>query len=64
MRAITGVNIWVVVKIMVPFWVSILIRHLIILGCPKMDHDFDNHPYMLYRNCKYTYTDVAWPLLT
>ena len=27
--------IWVVVKIVVPFWIPILIRHLIIWGTPK-----------------------------
>ena len=30
---------WVVVKIMVPFWVPILIRHLLFRG-----HNFDNYP--------------------
>ena len=34
---------WVVVKIMVPFGVPILIRHLI-FRVPKRDHNFDNHP--------------------
>ena len=33
--------IWVVVKIMVRFWIPILIRHLV-LRVPKEDHDFDN----------------------
>ena len=35
--------IGVVVKMMVPFWIPIIIRHLI-LGYPKRDHKFDNHP--------------------
>ena len=38
-------QIWVVVKIMVPFWIHIIIRHLIYLGYPTRDHNFDNHPY-------------------
>ena len=33
-----------VVKIMIPFWIPIIIRHLI-LWVPKKDHNFDNHPY-------------------
>ena len=37
-------HIWVVVKIMVPFWVPILIRGLI-FRVPKRDHNFDIHPY-------------------
>ena len=36
--------IWVVVKIMVPFWIPTIIRHLI-FRAPKRDHNFDNHPY-------------------
>ena len=38
-------DIWVVLKIMVPFWVPIIIRPLI-LGYPKGDHNFDNPPYV------------------
>ena len=34
---------WVVVKIMVPFWVLNIIQHLI-LRDPAGDHNFDNHP--------------------
>ena len=34
----------VVVNMMVPFWVPIMIRPLI-LKVPKRDHHFDNHPY-------------------
>ena len=35
---------WVVVKIMVPLWVSkILVLYNI--EDPKRDHDYDNHPY-------------------
>ena len=37
--------IWVVVKIMVRFWVPIMIRHLIYFGYPQRDHNFDIHPY-------------------
>ena len=33
-----------VVKIMVPFWILNIIRHLIFTG-RKGDHNFDNHPY-------------------
>ena len=38
---------WVVVKIMVPFWIPIIIRPLIfrVPGAPKEDHNFDNHPH-------------------
>ena len=39
--------IWVVVKIMVPFWVPIIIRHLIFRVPKKKDHNSDNHPYKL-----------------
>ena len=49
---IMGLNtfwIWVVVKIMVPFWVPIILRHLI-FRVPKKGHNFDNHPYLLLRN--------------
>ena len=31
-------SMWVVVKIMGPFWIPVIIRH------PKRDHNFDNHP--------------------
>ena len=34
---------WVVVRIMVPFWVLSITRHLL-LGDPKGDHNFENHP--------------------
>ena len=34
---------WVVVKIMVPFWVLIIIQHLIFRH-PQRDRNFDNHP--------------------
>ena len=37
-------SVWVVVKIMAPFWIPIIIRHQY-LGCPERDHNFDNHPY-------------------
>ena len=30
---------------MVPFWVPIIVRHLI-FRVPKKDHNFDNHPYI------------------
>ena len=38
------VSIWVVVKIMVPLWVPMIIRHLV-FGVPKKGPYFDNHPY-------------------
>ena len=38
-----AVCIWVVVKVMVPFWIPIIIRHLI-FRVPNRDHNFDNHP--------------------
>ena len=31
---------------MVPFWVLIIIRHLIFIGYPKRDFNFDNYPYV------------------
>ena len=37
------VYIWVVVNIMGPFWIPIIIRHLV-FRVPKRDHNFDNHP--------------------
>ena len=36
--------IWVVVKMRVPFWFPVIIRHLI-FRAPKRDHNFDNHPF-------------------
>ena len=41
------IRIWVVVKIMVPFWVPSIIRHLI-FRVPKKErnHNSDNHPYL------------------
>ena len=41
-RANLGPYMWVVVKIMVPFWIPIIIRHLV-FRVPKRDHNFDNH---------------------
>ena len=38
-------GIWVVVKIMVPFWVPMILPHLIFRVPKKRDHNFDNHPY-------------------
>ena len=48
--ALGSVCIWVVVKIMVPFWVIKQIRHLGFRG-PKREHEFDNRPYF-YDICK------------
>ena len=39
-------NMWVVVKIMVPFG-SLLYYGTEYLGDPKEDHNFDNHPCIL-----------------
>ena len=44
MAGIRNRTIWVVVKIMVPFWVLSIIRHLVFRD-PKRGHNFDNHPY-------------------
>ena len=30
---------------MVPFWIAVIIRHLIFRVPKKRDHNFDNHPY-------------------
>ena len=38
------VDIWVVVKIRVLFWVPIIIRHRLFRD-PKRDPNFDNYPY-------------------
>ena len=46
--------IWVVVKIMVPFWLPKKIRHLL-LREPKKGPYFDNYPYMYI----YIYTHTA-----
>ena len=35
---------WVLVKIMVPFGIPIIMRH-VIFRVPKRDHNFDNHPH-------------------
>ena len=40
--------LWVVVKIRVPVWVLIVIRHLV-FRVPKRDHNFDNHSYESFR---------------
>ena len=32
---------------MVPFWVPIIVRHLIFRVPKKRDHNFDNHPLLL-----------------
>ena len=40
-----GTTIWVIVKIMVPFWVPIIIGAVLFFGDPKRDHNFDKHPY-------------------
>ena len=42
-------EIWVVLKIMVPFWVPSIVRPQI-FGVPKRDHNFDNHPYRIPKN--------------
>ena len=34
-----GLGIWVVLKIMIPFWVPYYIRD------PKRDHNFENHAF-------------------
>ena len=39
--------IWVVVKVIVPFWIPIIIRHLI-FRVPTRNHNFDNHPYTCF----------------
>ena len=36
---------WVVVKILVPFWVPIIVRHLIFRVPNKRDPNFDSHPH-------------------
>ena len=48
-----SISIWVVVKIMVPFWLLLVIRHLVFRGPKKGDRSFDNHPY-LYRSKIYS----------
>ena len=42
--AITPNLMWVVVNIRVPFWVPIIIRHLV-FRVPKRDLNFDNYSY-------------------
>ena len=39
-----GRSMWVVVKIMVPFFGTLNIRCCNKIGIQKMDHNFDNHP--------------------
>ena len=41
-------NMWVVVEIMGPFLGALNIRCRIIIGIPKRDHNFDNHPDMCF----------------
>ena len=40
----------VVVKIMVPFRVLSIIRHLVFRGSNKKDNYFDNHPNIVHRS--------------
>ena len=46
---VEGLGFRVVVKIMVPFWLPIIIRHLIYIyiyiGYPRRDHNFDSRPH-------------------
>ena len=37
-------NECMVVKFMVPFWIPIIIQHIIFRVPQKRGHDFDNHP--------------------
>ena len=46
-RRYNMLNIWVVVKIMVHFWVPIMYGTYD-LGYPKRDHNFDTYPYNRY----------------
>ena len=39
-----GSTTWVVVKMMVPFWIPIIIRHLIFRVSKKGPYFFDDHP--------------------
>ena len=48
LRGAPRVGIWVVVKIRVPFWLNIIIRHLLFRVPKKRDPNFDNHPF-IYR---------------
>ena len=43
LRGLGGNDMWDVVKIMVPFWVPIILRHLK-FRVPKRDHSFDIPP--------------------
>ena len=45
MSGILFLAIWVVVKIMVPFGVPDIVRHLLFRVPKKRDHNFDHHPY-------------------
>ena len=48
---------WVVVKMMVPFWVPIIERHLL-FRVSKRDHNFNNHPY---ESCiLWKFRGIAW----
>ena len=49
---------WVVVKIMVPFWIAIIIRRLI-FRVPKRDHNFDSHLCVYMKSCT---VSVATPM--
>ena len=43
-------SLWVVAKIRVPFWVPIIIRHLV-FRVPKRDPNFDSHSYRAHTPC-------------
>ena len=55
-------NIWVVVKIRVPFWILNIRRHLI-FRVPKKGHNFDNYPYSHHRalaSCRLSRTRYSY----
>ena len=54
--------LWVVVKIMVPFWIHTIIWHLI-FRVPKRDHNFDNHLYKPSFHLIYILSSIQFPLL-
>ena len=44
-RTLCSPTTWVVVTIKIPFLGTLNYRCRIIIGTPKRDHDFDNHPH-------------------
>ena len=50
---------WVALKIMAPFWVLSILRHLVTTR--KGDHNFDNHPHRFLHKSQIAPESLQWP---